>query len=277
MTQTEQVPVERVTPGVLRILAPNPSAMTLDGTNTYLVGRGDIVVVDPGPDLPEHVDAIVAAAQGIGRIRYSAVTHHHADHMPAAYRLRQRQGIAIAGHLELPGVDRPLADGELLTCGGLDLRALWTAGHTDDHVCYFLAGDRAVFTGDLIAGRGTVVVGSGQSDLARYLDSLERVGELDAETLLPGHGPVVRDPAAKVREYVEHRVERERQVLRALEDGPLSVDQIVGTVYTDLAEQLVPMASRNVQAHLFKLRLEGRVRILESSGRWCLVDEDATS
>jgi glyoxylase-like metal-dependent hydrolase (beta-lactamase superfamily II) len=274
MTETEAPTIAQVTANVLRILAPNPSPMTLEGTNTYLVGRGEVLVVDPGPDLPRHVDAIVGAAAGLGAIRYAAVTHHHADHLPAAYRLRERLQTVILGHPELPGVDRPLRDEEELLFAGLHLRALWTPGHTDDHVCYFLAEDRAVFTGDLIAGRGTVVVGTGESDLARYLDSLARVAGFQAETLLPGHGPIVREPAAKVREYVEHRSERERQVLSALRDGPRTVDQIVRSVYTDLAEQLVPMAARNVRAHLFKLRGEGRV--LDSAGCWCLAGEEAT-
>jgi glyoxylase-like metal-dependent hydrolase (beta-lactamase superfamily II) len=275
MTETVHAPSELVSPHVVRVLAPNPSAMTLEGTNTYLLGRDELLVVDPGPDLPDHVEAILSATDGVGVIRYAAVTHHHRDHLPAAYRLRERLGAEIVGHPGLPGVDRPLRDGEELTFGGLQMRALWTPGHTDDHVCYLLVEDRAVFTGDLIAGRGTVIVGSGQSDLARYLESLARAAELEADLLMPGHGPVVRDPAAKVREYIEHRSERERQVLRELGGGVRSVDQIVRALYVDLSEQLVPMASRNVQAHLFKLRGEGRV--FESANEWRLADRDATS
>ncbi len=257
---------EQVSPNVVRLLAPNPSPMTLDGTNTYIVGRGDIVVVDPGPDIPEHVEAIVQVAGRLGRLTRSAVTHHHGDHLPAARRLRDRLGVPIAGHPALPGVDQPLDDGESIHTPKVELRVLWTPGHTDDHVCYFLAQDAALFTGDLIAGRGTLIVGDGESDLSRYMASLERLLSVEARVILPGHGPAVAAPRTKVREYLDHRMERERQVLAALEHGTHSVEEIVAAVYPGLSDALVPMAARNVRAHLYKLRQDGRAA--ESNARW---------
>ena len=259
---------ERLTPLVARVLAPNPSPMTLTGTNTYLVGRQTLAVIDPGPDLPEHLDAIVAAVEARGLLAVSLVTHHHDDHLPAARRLRERLGVPIAGHAELPGVDRPLRHEERVVVAGATLRAIETPGHTDDHVCYFLEEERALFSGDLIAGMGTVVVGAGRRDLARYLASLELVGTLEPRVILPGHGPLVQDAAAKIREYVEHRLGRERQVVAELERGARTVDEIVATIYADVRPDLHPAAARNVRSHLWKLEAEGRAE--ERDGAWLL-------
>ena len=259
---------EQVLASVRRLLAPNPSPMTLSGTNSYLVGRGEVVVVDPGPDLPEHVDALVAAAATLGRLAYSVVTHHHADHLPAAARLRERVGSPIVGHPDLPGVDRPCVDGEILETSGARLRALATPGHTADHVCYFLEDERALFTGDLIAGEGTVIVGEGRGDLVDYMDSLRRIAELEPRMLLPGHGPPVADAPAKIREYLEHRHLRERQIVALLNEGPTTIDELVRRLYADTPPNLHPMAARNVRAHLFKLEHEGAVSVAED--RWRL-------
>ena len=259
---------EQISEGVRRVLAPNPSPMTLTGTNSYIVGSGELVVVDPGPDLPEHVEALVAVASALGRLAYSLVTHHHGDHLPAAMRLRERLGAPIVGHADLPGVDRACTDGAVVATTGTRLRALATPGHTADHMCYFLEEERALFTGDLIAGSGTVVVGEGRTDLADYMASLRRVAELDPRTLLPGHGPIVADPASKVREYLDHRRLRERQIVAALKDAPASVEALVGRLYSDTPVGLHPMAARNVRAHLYKLEHEGRAVI--GGGLWRL-------
>ena len=250
---------EPVAPSVVRVLAPNPSPMTLTGTNTYLVGRLACIVVDPGPDIPEHLDAIIRAAARLGRIALSCVTHHHGDHLPAALSLRRRLGTPIAGHRELPNVDRPLADGEVVAIGGVRLRAVATPGHTPDHLCYVLEDDGVLFTGDLIAGAGTVIVGDGRGELAEYMASLRRVAALEPRHLLPGHGPPVDDAGAKIDEYLEHRLLRERQIVDALGAGPATVRQVVERVYPELPAALVEMAARNVRAHLGKLEDDGRV------------------
>lgn len=261
---------ERVTPSVTRVLAPNPSMMTLAGTNSYLVGDEELVVIDAGPNLPEHVDAIVAAAARLGRLAYSLVTHHHDDHLPAALRLRERLGTPIAGHADLPSVDRLLTDDEVVAVDGARLRAITTPGHTRDHVCYFLEQERALFTGDLIAGSGTIVLGAGRGDLADYMQSLERVARLDARLLLPGHGPIVERPDQRIQEYLDHRRLRERQIVESLQAGAETEDELVARLYVEVDPQLHPMAARNVRAHLYKLEWEGRARQLREV--WRLVD-----
>jgi len=260
------VDAEQLSGIVARILAPNPSMMTLAGTNTYLVGTDVLAAIDPGPDIPEHLDAILAAVAARGTLAVSLVTHHHDDHLPAARRLRERLGVPIAGHADLPGVDRPLHDGQRTELSGATLAALHTPGHTADHVCYLLEQEGALFTGDLIAGTGTVVVGEGRADLARYLGSLDRIEQVGARTIYPGHGPIVADPGAKIREYRDHRLERERQILAELASGERSVSEIVTSLYAAVPVALHPMAARNVRSHLWKLEAERRV---EADGdRW---------
>ncbi len=261
--------LERLTPLVGLLLAPNPSPMTLTGTNTYLIGRAEVAVIDPGPDLPEHVDEIIAALEALGRPAISLVTHHHGDHLPAAERLRERLGVPIGGHADLPGVDRPLAHDELVILADARLRALHTPGHTLDHVCYLLEDESALFAGDLMAGTGTVVVGSGRGELASYLASLDLVAEVAPAILYPGHGPIVDDPAARIAEYREHRLGRERQVFDALVDGCTTVAEIVERLYADVPRHLHAQAGRNVLAHLMKLEDEGRVQT--QAGGWSFV------
>ena len=262
---------DQITPDVARVLAPNPSMMTLDGTNTYLIGRGELAVVDPGPDLPEHVEAIVAALAERGRLRFACVTHHHDDHLPAARRLRERLGVPIVGHRLLPGVDRPLDHEEVLELGDARLRALVAPGHTADHLCYFLEGDGSLFTGDLIAGSGTVIVGEQPGDLVDYLASLRLVDTVGAVRILPGHGPVVDRPRDKIREYLDHRQGREDQMLAALRSAPRSVGALVEDLYADVRPELHGMAARNVRAQLYKLEHEGRVAVRDEV--WHLVPD----
>ena len=262
--------LERLSARIARILAPNPSPMTLTGTNTYLVGQTEIAVIDPGPDLPEHVEAIVAALRQLGRPAISLVTHRHDDHLPAARRLRERLDVPIGGHPDLPGVDRQLAHEDIVSLEGVDLHALHTPGHTWDSVCYLLEQENTVFAGDLVAGMGTVVVGSERGELAAYFRSLHFVAERAPALLLPGHGPAVHDPDRHLREYVEHRLGRERQVIDALRSGCSTVPEIVVRLYADVSPNLHAQAGRNVTAHLMKLEDEGRARAQEDT--WRLVE-----
>jgi glyoxylase-like metal-dependent hydrolase (beta-lactamase superfamily II) len=259
---------ERLSPLVALVLAPNPSPMTLTGTNTYLIGRDEIAVVDPGPDLPVHVDAIVENLGRLGKPAIALVTHHHDDHLPAARRLRERLGMPIAGHADLPGVDRPLAHDEVLGLGCATLRALHTPGHTWDHVCYVLEEERAIFAGDLVAGTGSLVVGPDRGELAASLRSLQILRDQDPNVIYPGHGPVVPDAKAKLAEYIHHRAERERQVLDALGAGLTTIPLMVERIYVGIVPGLVGHASRNVQAHLFKLEDEGTVE--QRGDEWVL-------
>lgn len=241
--------VEVVAPAVRRILANNPSPMTDRGTNTYLLGAETLVVVDPGPDMPEHIDAIVSH----GRIAFSLVTHAHQDHLPGALRLRERTGAPIFGHVALPGVDRALADGEVVDAAGTHLVALTTPGHAPEHLCFWNETQRLLFTGDLIAGAGTIVLADAPNALTHYLDSLDRIRALGESTLLPGHGPVVADGLKHIESYVEHRLAREREVLVALGSGPATIETLVATIYVGLQPELLRPAARNVRAHLDRL------------------------
>jgi glyoxylase-like metal-dependent hydrolase (beta-lactamase superfamily II) len=234
-----------------RVLAPNPGPMTGTGTNTWLVsnGAGELAAIDPGPDDASHVEAILRAAEPHGRIAAIIVTHRHLDHLPAATPLRERTGAPLLGHPDLPGVQRALADDE--PAFG-PIKALHTPGHTPESICYLDPSSGALFTGDLVAGAGTVVV----DQLGPYMASLERLIALQPRTIYPGHGPIVEDALGKLREYLDHRKQREQQVLDGL---PASVDELVARIYTDVPSNLVLMAARNVRACLEKLEAEGRV------------------
>lgn len=228
-------------PEVERVLAPNPGPMTLEGTNTYLVGRDPVTVIDPGPEHAGHIEAVREAAEARGGIGTVLLTHSHLDHI---------------GGVELLGTEpaRP-SDGEEVA----GLTALATPGHTEDHLCFLMG--KGLFCGDLILGQGSTIVppASEGGSLAKYMASLERVRKLDLERLYPGHGPVVEDPAAKIAEYVEHRTEREDRLLAALERGERSRQVLLREVWDDVPEPLLPAAAYAMQAHLEKLDAEGRV------------------
>ena len=257
-----------VAPGVRKLLAPNPSPMTGPGTNTYLVGQGEVLVVDPGPDLSAHLASIAEATAG-ERIVGALVTHGHVDHLPAAVRLRKDRGVPILGHPSLPEADRAIGDGEELSVGATRLIVYHTPGHAPDHLCVWNAAERLLFTGDLIAGEGTVVLSEEPGALTRYLDSLNRMLALGPATLLPGHGPPVPDAEAKIRAYLAHRATREQQILAALESGPATAEAIVARLYADTPAALLPMAARNVRAHLEHLENQGKVR--KVGKRWEIV------
>jgi glyoxylase-like metal-dependent hydrolase (beta-lactamase superfamily II) len=244
--------------------------MTGPGTNTYLIGERAVVVVDPGPDVAEHVAATLAAADATGgHVVALLVTHGHADHLPAAYRIKEQTGAPILGHRQIPDLDRALADGETVSLGGETITSYETPGHAEDHLCFWLGADRMLFAGDLVAGLGTVVLSDAPGALTRYLASLERMGSLAPLTILPGHGPVVPDGLAKIQEYREHRAMRERQIVAALRAGPATVDLLVEQLYADTPPQLHAMAARNVRVHLDHLSAQGRA--LAVDGAWCLL------
>lgn len=226
---------------VERLTAPNPSPMTLDGTNTYVVGRDPAVVIDPGPDDSGHIEAVREAAERRGGIGTVLLTHAHGDHS---------DGVASLG-VE----PTPVSDGE--TVAGL--QAIATPGHAEEHFCFLLG--KACFTGDLILGEGSTIVGPRDTggSLLDYMRSLERLQELDLEVLYPGHGPEVDDPQAKIAEYIEHRLMRERRLVAALDRGERSRTALLAEVWDDVPAELRGPAAIAMEAHLEKLQDEGRL------------------
>jgi len=252
---------------IQRVLAPNPGPMTLTGTNTYLVGNGSgqLAVIDPGPDDPAHVAAILEAAELLGDIAAVLVTHRHLDHLPAAEAICARTGAPLLGHADLPGVQCVLRDDEPAFGG---LRALETPGHTRESLCFWDPEASDLFTGDLVAGTGTVVLDDQPGALGQYIASLERLVSLAPRTIYPGHGAVVQDGVGKLHEYLQHRRQRVQQVVDALTArGPSSVEELVRAVYIDVAPNLVDMAARNVRACIEKLASDGIV-VSAPGGRW---------
>ncbi len=256
-----------VMPHVARLTAPNPSLMTGGGTNTYLVGTGDLAVIDPGPDDEGHIEAILAEAAAMGgQPVVILVTHSHLDHLPGAFSLSRRAGVPIAAFAPILGVDIALRHDQRLTVGGHPIRALHTPGHAADHLCFLLEDDATLFSGDLIVGEGTVVIGR-DVELDQYLDSLRSLLPLDLRRILPGHGPPIEEPRRKIEEYIAHRLDRERQILAAIEGGAATPAEIVEEVYAEVDPRLYPVAARTVEAHLRKLEREGRVGANLEGGR----------
>jgi glyoxylase-like metal-dependent hydrolase (beta-lactamase superfamily II) len=227
-------------PEVLKIVAPNPGPMTLEGTNTYIYGSDPCVVIDPGSEDAGHLEAIRAAAAERGGLGLVLLTHSHGDHTEGADKL----GAEV-----------------ILPSGGEEhfgLRALATPGHAEDHVC-FLTETGVCFSGDLVLGLGSTIVPPGGNSLAAFMDSLALLQEQEIELIAPGHGPWITDPAAKLVEYVEHRQMRERRLIEALEAGGRSRANLLATVWDDIPIELLPMAAMAMEAHLEKLESEGRL------------------
>jgi glyoxylase-like metal-dependent hydrolase (beta-lactamase superfamily II) len=252
-------------PLVTRVLAPNPSGMTLDGTNTYVVGApgsGQAVVVDPGPDDAAHLAAVEAAlAARDARCVAVLVTHHHGDHAEAALPWGARFDAPVAAAAtDVAGPSgRILAPGEHLALAGTVIGVVPTPGHTGDHLAFRLESG-AVLVGDHVLGRGTSVVTHPEGDVVAYLESLRRVHDLGPSALYCGHGPeLTEDPGAVLDFYLAHRTYRENQLLEALGGGPCTVDDLVATVYAAVPRALWPAAAQSTRATLAKLRAEGRV------------------
>ncbi|MDA8312348.1 MAG: MBL fold metallo-hydrolase [Actinomycetota bacterium] len=263
--------VVALAPGLRRLTAPNPGVMTGPGTNTYLVGAGDVAVVDPGPDDPVHLGRLLEAAATAGdRIRWVVVTHAHADHAPGATRLAALAGAAVVGFAARPGFvpDVEARDGFVLDAGSFRMQALYTPGHSSDHLCWLLEEPRILLSGDHIMDRVTVVVAPPDGDMARYLDSLRRVLGLDPlpEAIAPGHGRLLGEPHKVVETVIAHRLAREARVIRALDDaGSATLDELVPSVYEDVDASRFPIARLSLWAHLRKLADEGRALEVEGT------------
>ena len=267
----------RLAPDLRRVVAPNPSAMTFRGTNSFLLGRGEVAVIDPGPAIPAHLDALLAALEPGERISHIFVTHSHLDHSGLARPLATAtaapvhafgpsgagRSAAMTAWAESGGLgggegidtafapDRLLGDGETVTGAGWHLTAVWTPGHIGNHLC-FDAGGR-VFSGDHVMGWSTSLVSPPDGDMGAYMMSLERLAALNAAVLHPAHGDPVADPAARIAALTAHRHAREAAILAALGDRPQPVATLTASVYRDTPPALHPAAARNVLAHLIDL------------------------
>lgn len=258
---------QEILPGVVRLLAPNASVMTGPGTNTYLVGAEDLVVIDPGPDDPTHLDRVVGFAEG--KIRYIVVTHSHRDHAPGARSLARRTGATVLGFDERPNFvpDGRILEGDALVTDACRLEAIHTPGHASDHLCFIAdpirgGGPRVLFSGDHIMQGSTVVIGPPDGNMGDYLRSLRRVSEIvpPVELIAPGHGMLITDPHGAVDAYLALRARREEAIHQAVCNQPMSAGDLVGVIYVDLPTELVRHAKRSIWAHLRKLHDEHRVR-----------------
>ena len=268
---------DQVSPLIRRVIAENPSAFTFLGTGTYIVGRGEVAVIDPGPDLPEHLDAILAATTG-ERITAIVITHHHSDHSPLAGPLKARTGATIYGCAVVsPVADDPnevrmeadhdaafapdvsVCGGGRITGPGWTLEAIPTPGHTSNHISYALLEENALFTGDHVMGWSTTVIAPPDGDMTDYMESLERVRAGDFSVLWPTHGPPVREVAPFLDAYVAHRRERQAQILRALTAGPGRIADLVPRLYADVDARLHPAAARSMLAAIIDLVRRGEV------------------
>lgn len=274
----------RLSPLVRRLVADNPGPFTFTGTGTYVIGRGKVAVIDPGPDDPAHVAALLAAL-GEERVTRILVTHTHRDHSPAAAPLAAATGAPTlgfgphgAGREEdgaaavEEGADRDfvpdlrLADGDRIEGAGWTLAALWTPGHTSNHLCFALEQERALFTGDHVMGWSTSVVVPPDGDMGRYIASLERVAAREDAVLWPTHGPPVRRPRAFVEALIAHRRAREAAILGCLAEGSGRIPEIVARLYAHVDSRLHPAAARSVHAHLLDLRRRGEVEAAGTGG-----------
>jgi glyoxylase-like metal-dependent hydrolase (beta-lactamase superfamily II) len=264
-----------------RVLGLNPGLMTGPGTNTYLVGARDPILIDTGAGVDGYPALLDGYLRSRGWSRPSRVllTHRHRDHMGGVAQLRARfPGISIAKmrHRDpaLPEAIDDLRDGQAVHGERATLIPIYTPGHASDHLCYYLVEEQALFTGDVILGGSTTVIPPDDGDVAEYLASLRQLLRLDVRRIYPAHGPVIDDPTAKIREYIEHRLERERQILEALAEGRVTIPAIVERVYAGVPAALHPAAAMSVTSHLTKLEREGRVRervIPHEPSRWDLV------
>jgi len=282
---------EEVAPGVRRITCRNPSAMTFSGTRSYLVGRGELALIDPGPERREHLAAIAAALAPGERISHIVVTHSHVDHSPGAAPVAAATGAPVhafgphgAGlsetmrRLKAAGValgggeggdtgfrpDHALGEGQTIgsAAGGWALRALHTPGHLSNHICLALEGTGVVFTGDTVMGWATTLVSPPEGDMAAFMATLRRLAGRSGDRLyLPGHGHPVTDPAAMLAFQIAHREQRMAQILAGLAAGPADAGKLAQVIYADVDPRLLPAARRNVLATLIGLLDEGRVAV----------------
>lgn len=266
---------DAVSPLIRRVIARNPGPFTYQGTGTYIVGHGQVAVIDPGPDMPDHLAAILAATTG-ERVTHILVTHHHLDHSPLARPLAAATGATIygcavaaapilgevsleAGHdAFIPDVS--VCGGAVIAGEGWSLEAIPTPGHTSNHICYGFAQENALFSGDHIMGWSTTVIAPPDGDMGDYLASLDLIAARNFATLWPTHGPSITNVAPFIAAYIEHRRQRERQILARLAAGDTRIAAMVAVIYAAVDARLHPAAARSVLAQVIELVRSGKVR-----------------
>lgn len=273
---------DQVSPLIRRVICNNPGAFTFTGTGTYIVGRGDVAVIDPGPDSAEHLRALLDATAG-ERVSHILTTHTHEDHSPLARPLAAATGATIYGRAAPAGrqaqvrmdeddeagfrPDVVLADGERIAGPGWTLRALATPGHASNHLCYALEAENALFTGDHIMGWSTTVIGPPDGDMGDYYASLDKVAAGEFATLWPTHGAPVTEVAPFIAAYKAHRLDRERQILDHLAKGPARIAEMVPVIYAAVGPHLHLAAGSSMLAHLIHLTRRGVVATEGAPGR----------
>jgi len=265
-----------ISPLIDRIIADNPGPFTYTGTGVYIIGDKNVAVIDPGPNTPKHRDALNQALKG-RKVTHVLVTHHHVDHSPLAAPLAEAHGCLVYGYgLQV----RPPEGGEVRLeagddlgfkpdieiCNGLKINgdgwtieAIHTPGHTSNHMCYALLEEKVLFSGDHIMGWSTSVVSPPDGHMGDYLGSLETILDRNFDRIIPTHGPVIEKPAEFVRAYIDHRLERERQICAALKEGLNQITDIVAKLYVDVDKRLHPAAAHSVLAHIIRLREIGEI------------------
>lgn len=266
---------DQVSPLIRRVVANNPGPFTFLGTGTYIVGREEVAVIDPGPDMANHLEAILDAVEG-ERITHILLTHHHSDHSPLAEPLKALTGAKVVGCAVPQVVDdsgvqveagygAPIAHDIEVCSGGVikglgwTLEAIPTPGHTSNHICYALKEENALFSGDHIMGWSTTVITPPDGDMAAYFRSLDLIKARDFDILWPTHGPPITDVAPFIDAYAAHRRDRERQIVEAIGKGLTTIGDMVPVLYAAVDKRLHPAAARSVLAHLIQLVEEGRV------------------
>ena len=267
---------DRLSDRIRRVVAPNPGPFTYTGTGVYIVGSGEVAVIDPGPVQPDHIDALDRALEG-ERVSHVFVTHHHLDHSPLAHPLAEKHGATVygfgppntapaGGEVRLEAGDdagfRPdvqVRDGEVFRGGDWTIEALHTPGHTSNHVCYALAEENTLFCGDHVMAWSTSVISPPDGHMGDYLRELARIRDRDFDILWPTHGPAVTAPRAFIQAYIDHRLEREAQILEQIGAGRSRVRDMVAAMYADVDKRLHPAAAHSVLAHLVHMVETGRV------------------
>lgn len=269
--------VDQVSPLIRRVIAKNPGPFTFTGTGTYIVGHGKVAVIDPGPNLPEHVAAILDAVKG-ETVTHILVTHTHLDHSPASRPLKEATGAPTYGYgphrsgksedgvqLEEGGdtdfvPDVVVRHGQIIAGEGWTIECVHTPGHTSNHICYALKEEKALFSGDHVMGWSTSVISPPDGDMRAYMDSLRLLLGREEDIYWPTHGPPIRNAHDYVRRFIAHREDRERQIERCLSRGITRIPEMVEVMYADVDRQLHPAACRSVLAHLIHMTETGRVR-----------------